>query len=165
MKKHLLFLVSLAVAGLAHAATPSAESVATLLNVMHAEELVRASSDNVERMMRQAVAQATAGKPMSDSQRRTLDGFIVKYSATVRDEMSWDKVEPLYAQIYMESFTQEDIDGLIAFYRSPTGQAYVAKMPAVMAKVTGVLQQQIARMLSKMQADMRQAIRDAQPAK
>jgi hypothetical protein len=29
----------------------------------------------------------------------------------MREEMTWDKLRPLYVQIYQKSFTQEEIDG------------------------------------------------------
>ena len=44
--------------------------------------------------------------------------------------MTWDKLRPLYVRIYQESFTQEEIDGLIVFYESPAGIAFVERWPS-----------------------------------
>ena len=41
----------------------------------------------------------------------------------MREEMTWDRLHPLYVRIYQESFTQEEIDGLIVFYESPASRS------------------------------------------
>lgn len=43
-------------------------------------------------------------------------------------------MEPIQIPIYRETFEQAEIDGLIAFYGSPVGQAFVNKMPTVSQK-------------------------------
>ncbi len=42
------------------------------------------------------------------------------------------KLLDLYAPIYREHFTQADVDGLVAFYRSPVGQKAVEHTPAIL---------------------------------
>lgn len=54
------------------------------------------------------------------------------------------KMEGLYAQIatiYMESFTEEDVDKMLEFYHSPVGQKLVAETPNIMKKSMQVGQQ------------------------
>jgi len=75
-------------------------------------------------------------------------------------------MRPLYIQIYQETFTQEEIDGLIAFYKSPAGVAFVDKMPVVMQRSMSIMQSRIAPMMEKMKAAMQQAADEAKaPAK
>jgi uncharacterized protein len=69
--------------------------------------------------------------------------------AMLREEMTWDKLRPVYVQIYQESFTQEEIDGLIAFYESPAGFAFVEKMPFVMQKSMSIMQSRSPRPRSR----------------
>ena len=82
----------------------------------------------------------------------------------MREEMTWDKLRPLYVQIYQESFTQEEIDGLIAFYESPAGVAFVEKMPFVMQKSMSIMQSRMAPMMEKMKAAIKEAIAEPKAA-
>jgi hypothetical protein len=82
--------------------------------------------------------------------------------AMLREEMTWDKLRPLYVQIYQESFTQEEIDRPIAFYESPAGVAFVEKMPFVMQKSMSIMQSRMAPMMEKMKAAMKEALGLAQ---
>ena len=50
------------------------------------------------------------------------------------DQPSWEKMKPVYEKIYGEVFDENEIDGLLVFYRSPVGQSFVTKTPLVMQK-------------------------------
>lgn len=58
----------------------------------------------------------------------------------MHDEMSWAKMKPQYVRLYVETFDQDEVDGLLAFYATPAGQAMINKMPIVMPKMMGVMQ-------------------------
>jgi uncharacterized protein len=162
MNKLTAFLVSaLLVSTSAHAGPASEESIDALLVATKAESLVDGMYANVEQFMRQATAAATQGKPVSEEQQRVLDAIPAKFSKVMREEMSWANMRPLYVQIYQESFSQEEIDALIAFYQSPAGQAFVAKMPVVMQKSMNIMQSRIGPLMEKMQAAMQEAVAEA----
>jgi hypothetical protein len=78
--------------------------------------------------------------------------------------LTWEKLRPLYVQIYQESFTQEEIDGPIAFYESPAGVAFVEKLPFVMQKSMSIMQSRMAPMMEKMKAAMKEAIAEPKAA-
>lgn len=48
------------------------------------------------------------------------------------------------------AFSQEEIDGLIAFYESSVGRAYIAKMPVAMAKTMAMSQQQMQSLMPRL---------------
>ena len=54
--------------------------------------------------------------------------------ALVQGEFAWEKLEPMYLRIYKESFTEEEVAGMLSFYKTPAGQAVIYKMPALMQK-------------------------------
>ena len=74
-------------------------------------------------------------------------------------------MEPEIVAVYRESFTQEEIDAQLSFYRSPGGQAVIAKMPMVMQKSMEMSQRQMHRLMPKMQALMKETLSDAKAAK
>ncbi len=71
----------------------------------------------------------------------------------------------MFTEIYQESFSQEEIDGLIAFYASPAGRAYIDKMPLVMQKTMTVMQSRMPAMIERMRAAREKALADAKLAK
>jgi len=155
----LLFSVLLAAA--AHAAPPSEESIDNLLAAMKTEKTLETVFSTLDQVMRQSVAAATQGQTFTTEQQRVIDATPARLAAIMQEEMSWIRMRPLYAQIYRESFTQEEVDGLTAFYRSPIGVAYIDKMPVVMQKSMALMQERMGPMVDKINGVIEQAVREA----
>ena len=66
--------------------------------------------------------------------RGDVKGFQDQVMAFVTDKLSWEKTKPLYVALYDEVFTQEELQSLVEFFRSPAGKSYINKMPALMEK-------------------------------
>lgn len=150
----------LAAAG-AHAQQPTPESVDQLLAATQSDKVLEALFANMDHMMRQSLAVAVKKEKLSAEQQRVLEVLPEKFVKVVREEMSWDKLQPIYAQIYRENFTQEEVDGLIAFYESPTGQVFVKKMPGVVQKTAVMMQARVTPLMQKMQAAVLDAVAEA----
>jgi hypothetical protein len=164
MVKFIALLASLIFASLAHCAPASQESIDRLLVDAKVEKMLDTMFANVDQIMRRSMEGAMQGQQLSPEQRRVADATAAKLVQVMREEMTWDKLRPLYAQIYQETFTQEEVDGLIAFYESPAGAAYVEKMPVVMQKSMSIMQSRLAPMMEKMKAAMKEAVADAKAA-
>ncbi len=52
--------------------------------------------------------------------------------------MSWEKYEPDMLSIYRESFTQAEVNELIAFYQSAVGRNFASKSPQIAQKSMAV---------------------------
>ena len=154
-----------ALCGGAHAAPASDASIVQLLAVMQTEKMMDGAFAVMDQSMRQTMTMATRDQNLTDAQRQVLDNNQVKIARIIRDEMSWDKMSPLYLQIYRESFTQEEVEGLIAFYQSPTGVAFVQKMPAVMQKTSVLMQDRMGPMMARVQAAVRESVEEAKAAR
>jgi hypothetical protein len=165
MRKCLAIAAALFIAVDASAAPPSQESVEALLAVTKTQTMMDSVYGNVEQMMRQGVQQAAHGETLSAEQQRVLDAVPARFVAVLREEFNWEKMKPMYVQIYRDSFDQEEIDGLVAFYRSPAGQALVNKMPGVMQKSMAMAQSQMQALLPKMKAAIDNAIAEAKISK
>ena len=111
------------------------------------------------------MAAAAQGQQLSSDQQRDIDTTLAMRVQVLHEELAWDKMRLVYVQIYQETFTQEEIDGLIAFYKSPAGVAFVEKMPVVMQKSMSIMQSRIAPMMEKMKATMQQATAKARATK
>jgi hypothetical protein len=45
------------------------------------------------------------------------------------------KIRPQQIKIYNDIFSDDEINGLLAFYESPAGRSYLAKMPLIMSQM------------------------------
>lgn len=57
--------------------------------------------------------------------RDIMEAFFEKH-------MSWSSLKPALIQIYAESFTEDELDDITAFYRTPTGQKAARLTPVLM---------------------------------
>lgn len=161
MRKALLFLALLSAPFACLSAPPSGESIETLFAVTKVESTMNSMYGQMEQMMRQAMAQATKGKTLTEDQRRAIDAAPKQFVAVMKDELSWASMKPVYVNIYRDTFTQEEVDGMIVFYRSPAGAAFIEKMPLVMQKTNVVMQSRLPALLDKMKAAMTKTFSDA----
>jgi len=149
--KLLLAVVASVAIGTAAAQAPSDASIDRLLTLMNAQSNVTNMQAAMDRMGQTMLQQS--GVPATAQAQASHDRVM----AIVREEMSWEKFKPKIMQVYRDTFTQEEIDGLIAFYESPAGRAYIAKVPVVAAKTMELAQQQMQLLLPKIKAAAEEA--------
>ena len=147
----------------------SPESVEKLLQVTKSESMVGAMSTQLKPMMRQAmqqsVQQQTGGKPLTPEQQEIIDKMTERLSELLSGEFTWEKFKPQLVQIYTESFDQQEVNDLLTFYRTPSGQALIDKMPTVMQKSMGVSQNMLKDFMPKMQQVIRDSMEELKAAK
>ncbi|HEY0504501.1 MAG TPA: DUF2059 domain-containing protein [Lysobacter sp.] len=154
MKRALLALFLALAAPLAHAAAPTDAQIDRLLEVMRARHTLEAILPQVEASQQQMVEQMTAGQPMTDAQRAQLQRLVARTSRSIRDALAWEKLEPVYRDIYRQTFEAQDMDAMIAFYGSPAGQRVLDKMPQAMQSTMAAMQKLLVPMMQQMQQDI-----------
>ena len=102
--------------------------------------------------------QQTAGTKVSPEEQQRANEFANKVAAVVFDSMSWDKLEPEFAKLYADAFTEQQLDDIVAFYKSPTGQAMVEKNPTLLKEGNAIAQQRMAEVGPKIQKLMQDYI-------
>ena len=86
-------------------------------------------------------------------------------SAVVTDMLNWEALLPMYLRTFRASFTQDEIDGVIKFYKSPAGRAYVKKLPLVMQNVMREMPDFMKPVQEKMMAIQRESIQELKDLK
>jgi len=146
---------------LANDAPPSDESIKTLLELSDARKLLEGMHGQLDammnRVMQQSIDQASKGKALTARQQAIIDEMKAKMTTVIDEMLSWDKLQPLYFRLYRQTFTQDDVDGITAFYRTPAGQALLQKMPLLMTN----MMQEYAGMMQPMQQRIMEIARDA----
>ena len=133
------------------ASPPSEASIKQLLEVAQARKPVDSVMAQMDNLMQQTIAQATQGQKVPPKIQKDIDQRRDEMIAMMKDLLSWSKLEPLYVRVYQKTFSQQEVDGMIAFYKTPGGQAVIAKMPAVMQNTIEEMQQMMAPVMQKMQ--------------
>jgi len=151
MRRTAFLAFALSFAFQAHAAPASPDSIDALFKLTHADSLLDSSYAAIEKMIQQTMAQADQGKPMTPAREHAQALALQRTMEVVRTEMSWATLEPQMIQAYARTFSQEEVDGMINFYATPTGQAVLAKMPALMQNLMSISQDRMRAMLPKLQ--------------
>jgi hypothetical protein len=141
---------AVALTGFLQAAAPSDASVQELLALTGEDQKTKESGfAQVESMMAAFTKQAPSPKAIpKDALRKALpDGKEILDS--MKAAFPWKRIEEMTTQFYKETFTQEEVDGLIAFYKSPLGQVTLKKNPLVNQRVMAGMPQLMAPMMKK----------------
>src|SRR5260370_39844217 len=142
-----LTLTLIATGLLASAQEPSKEAkIVRVLALMKAEAL----TDQVFEQMKAETASISAPNA-SEKERAHAREIQAKIMDLVKDRMSWEKMRPVYVKMYSETFTDEEIDAMLAFYQCPAGRAMLEKMPKLVAKIMALAQSQLAGLMPEIE--------------
>jgi len=128
----LVFALFASQAAYAQDAKPAAESVRQLFEVMRSSKLLDAYLTQVDSTVRASMQQALAGQQVNAKQRQILEDMGREIGSLVKAELNWSAIEPVMIEVYRNTFSQHEVDGMITFYRSEVGQAVIAKLPTAM---------------------------------
>jgi uncharacterized protein len=95
--------------------------------------------------------QQMIGVKLNADQQQTMNEFSDKITKVLTNALGWDALEPEYAKLYAGAYTEQQIDDLLAFYKSPTGQVMVEKTPVLMEQANAIVQQHMQAVMPQMQ--------------
>jgi hypothetical protein len=105
---------------------PEARQIAEeLLTLTRVDKMLEEMRGQMSQMMmtqlRAADVPEAQAEKVAELQKRMMDLAF--------EELSFAKMKDDYVEVYASVFTVEELRDLVAFYRTPTGQAFVEKMP------------------------------------
>jgi uncharacterized protein len=131
-------------AAFANDAPPSDESLRQLFALAHTEETMNSMKPQLDAIISSSMKEVSQGKEITPERQAIIDRMREKLVAAYNGTFSFEPLHLLLIRAYQATYTQDEIDGLIAFYKTPAGQALVNKGP-LMAQ----------NLMSEMQAAMR----------
>ena len=159
MKKLLSLLAICAVSLSAFAETPPSDaSIDKLLAVTDSQKLINGTWPQVEANFKNAFIESIGSTSLNNEQQKIADTMSKQLAAVYKEEFSWDKMKPVFVEAYKDTFTQEEVDGMLEFYNSKVGKAVTQKMPVVMQATMSSVQQQMTRLMPKLQKIQQDAI-------
>ena len=159
MRTCLLVCLLLFCSAPAWASRPTEASVLSVLEASGIEASIDEMLVLLERQMQRRMMADM--ETMTAEQRRSAEAAITLIIANFREGFSWNNIRDVYVQVYLETFTQEEIDGMLAFYRSTAGRAVVEKQPKAMQRSLQLMQPRLEAMQSRLQADLKRRMDEA----
>jgi hypothetical protein len=152
MKRLLSFaLLVLFVPLTAHADDASKRAkVQEMLDLMHVDKTMAQVMD----MVKQQTTSMTAhmmGANISPEQKASISDLQQRIFDFVESQVGWKVMQPQYVDLYVATFSEDEIDGILAFYKSPAGQAIIAKTPELTQKSMVMVQQKLATLQPQIQ--------------
>jgi uncharacterized protein len=145
------FAVTLAAYGAEADKPPSEQSIRELLAVMQSHNMIDTMMRQMDANFGSMMKQSMAGRQLSEREQQIADDAHAKIQALLRQTLQWNNFEPLMIHVYQSTFSQKDVDGMTAFYKTPTGQAVIAKMPMVVQQTMQAMQERTASLLPQIQ--------------
>jgi hypothetical protein len=119
-----------------HLAMPTAESVRELLAIVGFRAVLGELAERQKAYIRVQLEQYAAQEMLNSEQRALIDEYKLKALLASDDEARWPPLEVFIVSAYQDSYSQQDVDALIAFYRSDPGRAVLAKLPQTLQVIT-----------------------------
>ncbi len=124
-----------------------AAKIEQLMRLTHTESVVTQMTSQIRTMMVSQV-EAIGGTPES---KATAMELMNKLADQISQRMDWQKLKPDYVKLYADVFAEEEIDGMVAFYKTPAGQAMIEKMPMLLMKSMEIGRRQMAGIMPEIQ--------------
>lgn len=154
--------IFLALAGtaLASDAPPTDKSVAELLDVMNAHQLIDGMKGQIDAMLAATMRDAMRGKPVTPERQAIIDRMQARVQEVINQTLDWDTLRPVYMRTYSASFSQDEVNGMLKFYKSNVGQAVIKKLPLVLQNVMEDVQGMTKPMQKKLQQIQQETLQD-----
>jgi hypothetical protein len=146
-------------------AKASEESVKRLFEVMHTSQMLDSIITQMDASMRLGMGAALRGQEVTPDQQKIIDEMRTKVLVLVKDDLNWPSMRPTMVQVYRNTFSQREVDDMLKFYGSPSGQAVVAKLPLAMQRATDSMRERIgdlAPKIAQLQKDAMSQLKAAQ---
>jgi hypothetical protein len=128
-----------------------AAKVEEFFKVSHTEEMLTQVMAMMRNQAKSGMMQKMLDVAPTAEQTKANDQLQDKLATILSKALSWEKLKPAYVKLYASAYTEEELDGILAFYKSPAGQALIANSPSVMAKASEIVQQQLASAMPEIQ--------------
>lgn len=145
-------LLLLAIPPIAHADDASKQAkVEELVKLTKLDQLMAQMTGQMTTRMKTMAAQQNARHSFTPAQQKLVDDYIGQVQTITQGAVAWDKIKPVIIQVYTETYTDQELDGILTFYRSPAGQALVAKSPQLMNRTVELVQEKMTTVQPQLQ--------------
>lgn len=152
----MILLLAVGVVGaVGHAAadTAKAENARELFRVFQADGIM-------EQMMDAALTQMNTMTRQMNPELPTAASEIIQQEVQAALKESMPLLIEEVAKIYERVFSEEELDAMLAFYKSPVGQSMIKKMPQMSGETMRLSQQWAMGLIQNLPARVEQRLRE-----
>ena len=124
-----------------------------MLQLTHYDQMLKLSLEQIKSMQMEQLKKmdmpADARAQSEEIQRKTM--------VLLSDRLSYEKLKPMYVQIYVEIFSEDELDGIVSFYKSPAGKAMVEKTPQMLQRMMPMMQ----KLMGDLQPEIQKIVEEA----
>ena len=121
-----------------------------LLNLMNVRETTEKTFANIKQTMPDQMKKM--GEAMGQTNRPAASPVnFDKMMDMITQELSWDNMKEDYITLYANTFSEEELKGVIAFYKSPVGQAFSSKQSELASHSMEISQKMMLKIMPKIQ--------------
>ena len=128
-------------------ASPTREDILKLFDVMHIREQMKQVMNQVTKQMKSMTHdQIKKRNPeVTDEEIAKLD----RMSGELLKDMPIDGMLDDMVPVYQKHLTKSDVDAMVGFYSSPTGQKILGEMPAMTAEGMQAMQPRLRKIMDE----------------
>ena len=126
-------------------APPTVDSVRQVVRLTNPQQMLDTATAQLEESFRAGLDSELGDAPPTPAQKTIIDDMQAKLAAVMKSELNWQNFEPAVIDMYRQTFTQREINGMIAFYKSDAGAAMLAKLPRLSQSMMQMMQERTAK--------------------
>lgn len=151
----LLFAIFLFALPYAHADDASKKAkIEEMFTILKMDSLMKQMMNQGLTQGKQTVKSMMGDTPVTPADQKIIDDALAKMIVVISDVISWEKLRPAYVDLYASAYSEEEVDGILAFYKSPVGQALLAKTPELITKSSAIVNGRMQELGPKMREVM-----------
>jgi hypothetical protein len=140
----------IACAAFANDAPPSDASIQELTTLSRSQDVFRSVKPQMDAMIASSIKEASQGQTITPERQAVLDRMREKMVAAYDEAFNSQAMQNVMLRVYQATYTQDEVDGLIAFYKTPAGQALINKSPLMMQNMMDEMRQMMRPMTQRM---------------
>lgn len=161
-----LFLGSVSLAQQNPADTPASKAdVEKYLDVMHTRDMMKTMMEAMSKQVHQIFAEQMKKEPAMTPQ---AEARVNKMMDDIIKSMPVDDLIDAMIPVYQKHFTKGNIDDLLAFYSTPTGQKIIKELPVITAEAmqaaTPIYKTMMATAMQRVQEELAQIQKENDPS-
>lgn len=117
-----------------------------LVGLSHAEQTVSKWHDHFHEETEELVDTVSGGRDeaeLSQDERHAIQLFRARGFATLDEALDWGTLHELVLSMYMQAFSEEELEQIVLFLKTPAGIKLMDRLPVLEEGVTGIVRQQI----------------------
>jgi uncharacterized protein len=140
------------------------EEIQKYLQVMHSRDMMTKMVDAMSKPMHEMMhEQYLKGK---DRLPADFEARMNKMMDDMMKSFPWDEMLEAMVPVYQKHLTKGDVDALVAFYSTPTGQKLIKEMPEItaeaMQQMMPLMRKSIDAMTQRMQEEVAAMVRESE---